>query len=52
MTDSDSLMDHIETKDIYMDMRENLHDYDTSDYPTDHLCYSKDNCKELGKFKR
>ena len=51
MTDTDSLMYHIQTEDIYQDMRENLHEYDTSDYPTDHPCYSKSNCKVLGKFK-
>jgi len=51
MTDTDSLMYHIYTDDIYEDMLENLDDYDTSDYPPTHVCYSQKNCKVLGKFK-
>ena len=32
-------------------MLDDLDTYDTSDYPPDHMCYSKKNSKVLGKFK-
>ena len=51
MTDTDSLVYHIETDDIYKDMKNNIDAYDTSDYSPDHMCYSKENCKVLGKMK-
>jgi hypothetical protein len=50
-TDTDSLTYHIETEDFYVDMKNNLELFDTSDYPKGHLCQSDDNKKEIGKFK-
>ena len=35
-TDTDSLLMEIQTEDVYRDMKENVTDYDTSDYPRDH----------------
>lgn len=50
-TDTDSLCYHIHTPDVYADMAKDLDRYDTSDYPPDHFCHSKQNCKVLGCFK-
>ena len=50
-TDTDSLTYHIQTEDFYADMKQDLHLYDTSDYPKDHICYSTANKKVIGKFK-
>ena len=50
-TDTDSLLYHIETPDVYKDMQEQLHLYDTSDYPKDHFLHSIENKKKLGKMK-
>ena len=51
MTDTDSLMYHIQTSDLYADMKKDLHVFDTSDYPTSHPCYSLKNKKVVGLFK-
>ena len=51
MTDTDSLLYSIRTDDVYSDMKEDLHLFDTSDYPTDHPCHCDDNKKVVGKFK-
>jgi hypothetical protein len=51
MTDTDSLLYHIETDDVYKDIKEDITSYDTSEYPKDHFLYSKDNEKVVGKFK-
>jgi hypothetical protein len=51
MTDTDSLVYHIETPDVYADLLQDLDAYDTSDYPTNHPAYSKKNTKALGKMK-
>ncbi len=51
MTDTDSLVYHIETTDIYADMMDDLDAYDTSDYPTDHPAYSEKNSK-VGAHQR
>ena len=48
-TDTDSLMYHVETDDIYADMLEDLDKFDTSDYPPDHLLHSNTNKKVIGK---
>jgi hypothetical protein len=40
-TDTDSLTYHIKTHDLYEDMKNDLHLYDTSDYPKDHMLYSE-----------
>jgi hypothetical protein len=66
MTDTDSFVYHIETEDIYKDMKE-IYDttyeyedknyplftkvFDTSDYPENHPMHSKENKKKIGKFK-
>jgi hypothetical protein len=44
-TDTDSLCYHIQTNDIYEDMKENLTDYDMSDYPKNNICYDETNKK-------
>lgn len=51
MTDTDSLLYHIETPNIYTDMKEHISLFDTSDYPQDNMCYSTENNKKLGTFK-
>ena len=43
MIDTDSLIYHIATDDVYKDIASDLNLFDTSDYPTDHLCYSTSN---------
>ena len=50
-TDTDSLLFQVETEDIYADMRKRAKEYDFSDYPKDHPCYSTENKKVVGKFK-
>lgn len=49
--DTDSVVYHIKTDDIYEDMKHNLELYDTSDYPKDHMLYSDKNKKVVGKLK-
>ena len=51
MTDTDSLMYHIETDDIYNDMIESINLFDTSNYKSDHIAYSIKNKKIIGKMK-
>lgn len=51
MTDTDSLLYHIKTPDLYKDIFKDLHLFDTSDYPDGHLCHSTKNKKKLGAFK-
>jgi hypothetical protein len=50
-TDTDSLLMHIETEDIYADIAADPDEYDTSDYPDDHPLHSTRNKKVLGKMK-
>ena len=50
-TDTDSLLLHIQTDDVYEDMKEDKHLYDTSNYPKDHPLYDVTNKKVLGKMK-
>ena len=50
-TDTDSLCYDIPTKDIYKDMKEDAHLFDTSDYPENHFLHSTENKKVLGKMK-
>ncbi|KAG8233055.1 hypothetical protein J437_LFUL004277 [Ladona fulva] len=49
--DTDSLIYEIKTEDFNKDMLENLDDFDTSNYPQDHPCYSTQNKKVISKFK-
>ena len=50
-TDTDSLMYHITTNDVYQDMKEDLELFDTSDYPSNHPLHSNANKKVIGKMK-
>lgn len=50
-TDTDSFSLHVETENIYDDMRAHADLYDLSDYSKDHPCYSTENKKVVGKFK-
>ena len=50
-TDTDSLCYIIETDDIYYDMDNHNHLFDTSNYRKDHFLYSLKNRRVLGKFK-
>jgi hypothetical protein len=50
-TDTDSLCYAIETEDLYADMFQDRHLYDTSEYPVGHPLHSIDNKKVLGKMK-
>ena len=50
-TDTDSLLLHIQTDDVYKDMAAYEWHYDTSNYPKDHELYSAKNKKALGKMK-
>ena len=50
-TDTDSLLLHIQTEDMYKDMKANSWHYDTSNYPKDHSLYDVRNKKVLGKMK-
>jgi len=50
-TDTDSLCYQIETDDIYHDMLSDLDLFDTSNYPSSHMCYSVKNKKVVGKMK-
>ena len=50
-TDTDSVIIHVTTDDMYCDMQANISDYDTSNYPADHPLFSTANKKVIGKFK-
>ena len=50
-TDTDSLCYFIETADLENDRLEEIHKYDTSNYPLDHKLYSEENKKVIGKMK-
>ncbi|XP_054257389.1 uncharacterized protein LOC128982453 [Macrosteles quadrilineatus] len=49
--DTDGLIYLIRTVDVYEDMVNHLDDFDTSNYPRDHICYDPTNARVLGKFK-
>ena len=49
-TDTDSLVVHVETPDVYSDMQKNNHLYDISNYPTTHPLFSEQNKGVLGIF--
>ena len=51
MTDTDSLVYYIKTKDVYEDMLQDQDAYDTSEYPTSHKLFSIKNKRMLGKMK-
>ena len=48
-TDTDSLLVHVQTDDIYSDMTQHAHQYDTSDYPADHFLHSNAHKKVVGR---
>ena len=50
-TDTDSVVIHVSTEDLYEDMRKNMQLYDTSNFSEDHPLYSTTNNKVVGKFK-
>lgn len=50
-TDTDSFIYHVETEDIYADMKEDAKIFDFSGYPKDHPCFSNENKKVVGKMK-
>lgn len=50
-TDTDSLVLQLTTDDLYADMAQQLHSYDTSNFPQDHPLHSQINKKVVGKFK-
>jgi hypothetical protein len=47
MTDTDSLVYHITTDDVYADMATDLDAYDTSEYPPEHPLFSVKNKKVI-----
>jgi len=50
-TDTDSLLLHIQTDDVYEHLKEHKYLYETSNYPKDHPLYDDTNKKALGKMK-
>lgn len=50
-TDTDSFMYYVETQDVYRDMLQHLHLYDTSNYPSDSPLFSNDRKKKVGVMK-
>lgn len=50
-TDTDSLCISVKTYDVYEDLKQMQEEFDFSDYPKEHDCYSDENKKKLGKFK-
>ena len=51
MTDTDSLVYHIKTSDVYADMMADADAYDMSEYSPNHLAFTTTNKKVLGKMK-
>ena len=50
-TDTDSFCYHIKETDIFEIMKNNMDEFDLSDYPKDHELYNPKNKKVIGKFK-
>ena len=50
-TDTDSVIIHVTTEDIYADMMKHADLYDTSNYSPDHQLFSDTNKKVIGKMK-
>ena len=51
MNDTDSLIYHVTTDNVYKDIVSDINLFDTSDYPPDHPCYSTLNKKRLEQMK-
>ena len=49
--DTDAFILEIIIENIYENMKNDSHLFDTSDYPKEHMCYSDKNKKVIGKFK-
>ena len=49
--DTDGIFYKIRSKNVYRDMLEHLDEFDTSNYPRNHICYDGRNARVLGKFK-
>ena len=47
-TDTDSVIIHVRTDDLYEDMKKNMDLYDTSNFPEDHPSYCTTNKKVVG----
>ena len=50
-TDTDSLVYHIQTEDIYQDLLKDKKTFDFSNYPKQHYLYHTENKRQLGFFK-
>lgn len=50
-TDTDSYLINVNSVDVYEQIKENIHYFDTSEYPITHACFSLDNKKRLGVMK-
>lgn len=50
-TDTDSLVIHVETEDLYKDLKQMNEHMDFSDYPKNHENYDISNKKKIGNFK-
>lgn len=50
-TDTDSIIYYVKTEDIFEDTLEYKDKMDFSEYPKEHMLYSAENCKQLGKMK-
>ncbi|XP_069102148.1 uncharacterized protein [Argopecten irradians] len=50
-TDTDSFCYHVQCSDIYVDMSEDRHLFDLSNYPMEHFCHDSTNKKIPGFFK-
>ena len=51
MTDTDSLLYHIESDDVYKEMELDRKIFDFSNYEKDHTLYDSSNAKQPGLFK-
>ncbi|VDI38859.1 Hypothetical predicted protein [Mytilus galloprovincialis] len=51
MTDTDSFLYHVKTKDVYADMEKDKHLFDFSNYSRDHFLFDNTNAKKPGLFK-
>ena len=51
LLDTDSFMFYVETEDYYRYMLQNIHLYDTSNYPTNYPLFTNDSKKKIGVFK-
>ena len=50
-TDTDSLMDYIETTDVYYELYQHKELFNFAEYPHDSLYFDHTNNKVIGKFK-